>query len=523
MSANPAPPPATSLQNPWVINVLRPAGLAIMATCVVLPVAQVLAAIAPGLHPWLLVAASTLTALEVNYTHRLIRAHYTSGADLWRMRAIEAGVYFVLIKAVNVGLYGFPAGRPGDWLLNIYWWLDAETLIALLLAVFTAFAVNSALEDFGRVGEAAEPRRDYISSIDSLTGQFFTGGAVLLVASGLARVNLLEILRTDRPAVGGLVGNVLLYFLAGLVLLSQVRLELLAVRWQAQAVRTPRDLTQRWLRYTTAFVALAVLVAFVLPTGYTLGTLGVLGGILSYVLGLLWIGAYLLITLMLFPLGFLFGLFGKLSPPPQAPVPTPPPPPDIPALVNQPMPPWVDTVRDIAVIVIIVVLVGYIVWNYVRERPELLSALQKLAALRGLRRLWAALRHRVSGALASAREAAPLAWLRERLRRAAPPALFNYFRLGAASPREQVLFYYLSLLRRAGQQGFGRRPPQSPRDYEPVLEEHLPTAAPELQALTAAFEETRYSVHPVSPEAAKETRAIWQRVRAALNGKRKNG
>ena len=174
-------------------------------------------------------------------------------------------------------------------------------------------------------------------------------------------------------------------------------------------------------------------------------------------------------------------------------------------------------------ILIILALIGYIIWNYVRERPELLGALKKLDALRGLRRLWAALRHRVSGVLASAREAAPIVWLRERMRRAAPAAPFNYFRLAAASPREQVLFYYLSLLRRAGQQGFGRRPPQSPRDYEPVLEENLPSAAHELQALTAAFEETRYSAHPVSAATAQETRALWQRVRAALNGKRKNG
>ena len=523
MSAARQPLPAASVQNPWVINVLRPAALTVMAACVALPVAQVLAAIAPSLHPWLLVAACALTALEVNYTHRLIHAHYTSGSDLWRMRAIEAGIYFVIIKAASVALYGFPAGRPGDWLLSIYWWLDAETLMALLMAVFIAFTVNAALNDFDRVGDAAEPSRDYISSIDSLTGQFFTGGAVLLVFAGLARINLLELLRTDRPPVGGLVLNVLIYFLVGLVLLSQVRLELLAIRWQAQGVRTPPDFTQRWVRYTTAFVGMAVLVAFVLPTGYTLGTLGLLGGILTYVFGLLWVVAFALISLLLLPLAWLYSLLHTNAPITPSGAAPPPPPPNLASLANQPWPPWVDTVRDIFVIVIILALIGYIIWNYFRERPELLGSLKKLAALRGLRRLWAALRHRVSGALASARESAPITWLRDRLRGPAAASPFNYFRLGAASPREQVLFYYLSLLRRAGEQGFGRRPAQSPRDYEPVLEEHLPTAASELQMLTASFEETRYSAHPVSPEAAQETRALWQRVRAALNGKKKNG
>jgi len=521
MSSVQAPEPATNIQNRWVINVLRPVGLTLMAACVALPVAQVLAAIAPALHPWLLVAAGALTALEVNYTHRLIRAHY--GSDMWRTRAIEAGIYFILIKAVSLVLYGIPAGHPSDWLLNIYWWLDAETLVALLLAVFCAFAVDNALLDFDRVGEAAEPSKDYISSIDSLTGQFFAGGAVLLAFSGLAHVDFLQILSADRPPVAGFVGNVLIYFLVGLVLISQVRLELLAVRWQAQGVRTPAGLTQRWVRYTTAFVGLAVLVAFVLPTGYTLGTLGVLGGILSYAFGLLWIVSFAIISVLLLPLYWLFSLFHTQPPATTGAATPPPPPPDISSLANKPLPPWVDTVRDIFVIAVILGLIAYIIWNYVRERPELFSALQKLSALRGLRRLWAVLRHRVSGALAGARESAPVAWLRDRLRRPSPATPFGYFRLGAATPREQVLFYYFSLLRRAGQQGFGRRPPQSPRDYEPVLEEHLPTAAPELQTLTTTFEETRYSDHPVSAEAAQETRALWQRVRAALNGKRKNG
>ena len=38
------------------------------------------------------------------------------------------------------------------------------------------------------------------------------------------------------------------------------------------------------------------------------------------------------------------------------------------------------------------------------------------------------------------------------------------------------MFYYLSLLRRARERGFGRRPPQTPHEYEPVLEQRLPEA-----------------------------------------------
>jgi len=49
-SHSPAGAPAGGIQNPWVINVLRPATLTIMAGCVALPIVQVILAVAPSLH-----------------------------------------------------------------------------------------------------------------------------------------------------------------------------------------------------------------------------------------------------------------------------------------------------------------------------------------------------------------------------------------------------------------------------------------------------------------------------------------
>ena len=522
MSAARAPQTAgrAPAQNPWVVNVLRPVALTLMAGCLALPVVQVIVAVAPGLNGTLLFGACVLAALEVNYTRRLIRANYPSGSDVMRIRLIEAAFYFVAVKAASLAVRGLPPGGPAGWLLNASWWLDAETLLALVLAFAMAVGVDGALEDFDRVGESVEYDRDYVSSIDSLTQRFFMGGALLLVFAGLARINLADILRLDRPPVTGLVGNVLLYFLLGLLLLSQVRLELLAVRWQAQAVRMPPDLTRRWVRYTLAFVGLAALVAFALPTGYTLGALGLLGEVLTFILFILWTIVFLIVSLLLLPIGWLMSLF-RSGPITARPLP-PPPPPDLPKLTSQPLPPWADTARTIFVILVVAGFVGYIVWSYLRDRPELIIAVRELAPLRALRRLWALLRHRVSGALASAREAAPLAWLRERLQRTSAAGPLSFFRLGAAAPRDQVLFYYLSLLRRAGQQGFGRQPPQTPHEYEPVLEKNLPEAAPEAQSLTAAFEETRYSTHPVNAEHAQAARERWQRLRAALSRRKRD-
>src|SRR6185369_10880959 len=99
-------------------------------------------------------------------------------------------------------------------------------------------------------------------------------GGVLLLLSGLELVGLTEVFNLHRAPITGLVGNVLLYFVLGLVLLSQVHYERLAARWEAQGVRIPSELAGRWLRYTVTLVAVAGLLAFALPTGYTAGVLG---------------------------------------------------------------------------------------------------------------------------------------------------------------------------------------------------------------------------------------------------------
>jgi hypothetical protein len=302
-------------------------------------------------------------------------------------------------------------------------------------------------------------------------------------------------------------------------MLGQVRLGMLAAGWQTQGARVPPELGARWLRYSLIFLVVAGLIAFALPTGYTAGALGWLGSGLLLVLGALWITVALLAAIVMVPLGWLLSLFTHGGTPEQISQPiqlTPPP-----QIINQPMPPWVEVVRTILVWGLIIGMVLYVVINYLRERPGLLRSLRHVGALRGLRQMWAALRHRLSGLAEAARANPVSAWLRERLqaRPGRPP--LRYFRLGGASPREQVQYYYLSLLRRAGERGFGRRPAQTPQEYHPTLRANLPENAGDVQALTDAFIETRYSAHPVGPEQAQGVRAAWQRLRAALAQQKK--
>lgn len=503
-----------------VVAVLRPVALTIMVGCVALPLIQILTALVPGLHPALLLFAVGLAALEAHYTQHLITTHYMSGAEVWRIRLVEFGVYFVVLKLAQVALVGAPPeGWPRDPQAVLLFLFDIEMLLAMLLAVAVAMAGSDTLDDLDRVGETPMIDRDYVLPLDALTGRFFLGGILVVVLSGLARIRLANLLDFAAPPVTGLVANVLVYFVVGFLMLGQVRLALLATSWQAQGAQVPPGLGGRWLRYSLVFLGVAALIAFALPTGYTAGALGWMGTVFLSLFSLLWTLVAIMLGICLLPVSLIMSLLNATRGPdaPIEPFPLTPPP----ELFAQVTPAWVELLRTIIVWALLIGMMLYVVRSYLRDRPELLRALRDLAPLRKLRQLWAALRHRLSG-LAAAVQAGPVAaWLRDRLRARGPLPPLRTFRLGGASAREQVQYYYLSLLRRAREYGYGRHPDQTPAEYRPTLAANLPENTPEVQALTAAFEKARYSAQPVAAEQVLGVRVAWGRLRAALAKQKK--
>ncbi len=512
-----APAPASGLSA--VGSLVRVATLTLMALCLAVPLVDLITTLAPGISRLLLLGVCGLAGLEAHYSFYLVHTKFIFGPDAWRFRVVEFGFYFVGVKAAQIGLEGLPPEAltlwRGDWEAALAWLFNLEAILAMVLAVAAAVGVTDVLGDLARVGEPPERTKQYVSPLDSLTGRFFVGGAWLLALSGLARVGLANVFNLERPPVTGLVANVLVYFLLGFVLLGQVRLSLLTARWQEQGVRVPPELRGRWVRYSFLFLGLAALAAFALPTGYTAGALGFIGNAVVLFIAIAWTVVAIAASICLLPLGFLFSLLsrGEAPPAPDLLLPTPPPPQ---ALVPQALPPWMEVARTVVVWVLVIGMVLYVVVQFLRDRPELTRAMRELALGRRLRQLWAAFRHRVSGLAAAARATPLAAWLRERWRARAPLPPLRYFRLGGASSREQVMFYYLSLLRRARERGFGRQPSQTPREYEPLAAARLEAAAPEVQSLTDAFEETRYSAHPVGAAAARRAKAAWGRIREAL-------
>jgi hypothetical protein len=111
--------------------------------------------------------------------------------------------------------------------------------------------------------------------------------------------------------------------------------------------------------------------------------------------------------------------------------------------------------------------------------------------------------------------------VRARLRLGQPAAEeaaapWRFVRLNALSPREQVRYFYLAMVRRAAERGVARRPQETPLEYVRDLKDEWPEAEVDVETLTDAFLEARYSRRPVAKTAVNPIKQTWQRVKSSL-------
>jgi hypothetical protein len=499
----------------WIAEVFRPLVVGVMVGCIALSLVEWVHLFVPDWSAAYFFIACVLAALEAHYSYRLIRDNLENSAEAWKFRAAELATFFLVLK---IGTY---LGEPwAEVVADIRTWsgdplniLDMETMLAFTLTVLSWFASTQTARDLERLEEPSEFHRQERPPMRTLTARFFWGGTVLLIVSGMTRVGIAQLLNLRRPSVPGLILNVLVYFFLGLAMLGQVRFVVLRRTWQEQKIEIARDVPGRWVRYSLALVLLAALLAFLLPTGYTLGLLEVVGGIVGLIL--LIINILSLVVMLILSLPFLlFSLLfrdstnagPRFSPPTFAPPPS---------LARSAPLNWWEVLRSLVFWAVVVGVIVYVISRYVRDHPELWNALMSFGPFRALYALWVALWRRLNKWARAVRTRLPRRSERRRKRRGtASGARRSLFR--PRSPRERILHYYWSALRRARKEGYPRRAPQTPNEYGKMLRPNLPEARNEVDALTQAFVEARYSQHTVEPDDAGHMRLVWQRVMEAL-------
>lgn len=496
-------------------QILRPILFCIMAGCIVLALVSLIELFVPSWDGTFLIVFCVLTAAEAHITFRLFRRESIYRFDSNRILAIElAALYAALQLCIDL----IDGHAPFQ---NYFPHLDGKTLGLYGIVFLTWLLSTDTARDLDRLGRPAEGMFGFAPAERRLSTRFFAGGIVLFIVSGLTQVRVAEAIKLPTPSVSGPIGNVLVYFLLGMLFLGHVHYAALRGRWQRGDIAVAHGFGGRWGRNSVVFVGIVAVVAFLLPTSHTLGLLDVGRAIWDPI-------STVLIQIILTvrgPLTWLLRLFGGNAPVARPRIL----PPNLPRHVH--LPPQhlskpargagggLTLLKSLLFWAVVAMVVVYLLRTVTLRRASRIPLLGGvIQAVRGaLVQAWAAFRSRLRGVVATMVEHVPGA--RAVLRVApsfVPSGKLPFRRISHLPPREQVLYYYLSVVHRARRHGIHRTGSQTPYEFSDELATHLSEAQGDMAALTTAFVEARYSHHAIPEEELGRIRVSWQQVKAAL-------
>ncbi|MDI7275954.1 MAG: hypothetical protein QME94_08235, partial [Anaerolineae bacterium] len=300
--------------------------IATMMACLASAVLELVARVLPGFDPTPLLLLAPIVCLEGIATDRLARQLPDASLRL-RLRLVEWVIILVLLRLALTLTQGLDAlgSAAARWLAHPSSLLDAGLFAAaaLLFAVWwLGMAMSRALEALGPEADEPPPKdsaayyawmtRPQVAQRGEgwqrLVQLLLAGGMLVLVASGLARLDVQAALSLRNPAIAGIVGNVLVFFVLGFVLLAQGHYAALRARWEREGVPVAVPLPRRWAFLAIGFSVTVALLALLLPTRPSLE-------LFAAVFDLLWTALYYLSSVVLVVMalvGYLFSLLGRL-------------------------------------------------------------------------------------------------------------------------------------------------------------------------------------------------------------------
>jgi len=366
---------------------------------------------------------------------------------------------------------------------------------------------------------------DHLAPLRRLGERFLWGGALLVLLCALTAVDPAQLLTLEgardlltfaRPPVTASFASVIVYFAAGLLLMVRSQFLRRQTLWQVEEVPYEANIGRRWHWFGFGLLAAMVALALLLPVYYSLAFNEAFGAIMS-AFGEVFMGlatvAYLLLSLLLWPLRFL-----RTDAPPSAEPATKPEAPPPPDKAGGVVPDFLLPLLFWLAVLVIVVYVARVIWL----RRRVIRTF--LPRRRSWRQLWSALREllrlfwRASRALGQA-VGSNLASL---VGRAGPTRLtlvLSHRPFRSMGPRELVQYFYASMVEHASRQGLPRHPDQTPWEYAASLRKIAPDLEPELEQLTDSFLWARYSHHHVGPEHSSHARRSWLLIRQKLKAR----
>ncbi len=547
----------------WLSSLLRPLLVLILVLCINVALAILLAQYATGLNGGVrlallglgvvsaLIGVTTTTWLA----HPNQRLRRTAG-----YRVAEIVLILLLSRIVLWLAQGELPSLDAFLLTPDLVFFDGPYLLTLVVLLATWFAAIDFTDDLAQlalqpdelymaqtarsgVADSSRPAQaDRRAILRRIVARWVGWGIVLMVIAsalrmGVTRERFWTLARQDvDPTV---IAVIVVYFLSGLLLISQGQLAVLRARWTIDRLPISSGILRNWPVYTLILLLTVALVALFLPLGDTL--------LIARVLGVLLDALYFVVTLIFqlisLVLILLFSLLPRSQqpeaapPPPQAAAPPPPQPP----LME--IPPWVGGALFWSTILFILALAAYF---YFTDREGNLRWLRLLAARLRARwdELWVGWRawRRAQQLRAAVRMLAPAA-------AAGGGRRWWPLRWGGLNPEQQVRYLYFQLLDQAAAHKQPRQANETPAAFAPRLSRAISAeqqaaapgevgevgeageveapAAPgassapgeageageAIEALTAAFVQVRYAGQPAEQEQISWLAQLWERLR----------
>jgi hypothetical protein len=484
-----------------------------------------------GFLPWL----CAVITLEAAYTRHLMRKRLINffERDWWLYRITEWLTIALLLRilwyikdglsTLWMDIMSWPIGFFESFFTKSYNITMITVLITWALATMFAediYTLRSSERDLDweRISDMESDRR---TARRMMMGRIFLLGSLLVIATAITRY----ILRHELNANISLKNPtfiLLSYFSLAFVFLSLTYFSVLRARWLWQQAPIQPQIASNWFWYGLTFFVLLLLIAFVLPSRYSLGLFEMLRYVLNFVLAgvsfvfqlvALVVQAFIaLLVLIIKPLAEVFPEASDM--PASAPTFEPPTPTSTPSGP----PPILDLLKAIAFWGIFLAFIVYGIDYFFRQNRDLVELLRKIPVLNWLANGLQWIRARIKKLDTQIRSAARsgIDRIRQSRIRLSRPIKWRYINPRLLPPRQRTIFYFLALIRRGSEKGVSRTSSQTPHQYTQKLEQTFPDIASDLETMTDSFIEARYSQHNITEEQAGFMRRAWRRVRKGL-------
>jgi hypothetical protein len=516
----------------------------LMLACGVLSVSSLIRNVLPDWHSGLVAGIAFFVVIDRLYTYQHLKT-LTPFSPEWGIALAAQWLFMALLIRFLLsyadGLDSLTRDLSllarGD-LENIF---TPEFMITLLFALLVWSLTGQFLTLLDEIGldlkwalseETIFIQTDAVPAHQRLVNLIFSLGIGLVILTAVTRLDLpaafsnpagIPSLQWNR--FSGAEAGALLYFVFGLALLSLSRLMSLQMHWNRLRIPvSSANLTRQWGIYSLIFLFILMVIISLLPAGDSLGFFSLLGTAFEFLFLVLYFIVQLVVMLVLILISLPFLLFGKGVYRPNLPSPPPLPPP--PAQTAAPMDPsaLLALLRSIFLWGALAAIIVFALIQFVRQHDTVLEALRRSRIANWLILAWQWLYRNADKTRLSLSQAIAEGWenLLARLEGTRSLPRPGWISLRSLDPRRRIYFFYLAMIRRGAEEGLTRRPSQTPSEYAVTLEKALPTVGEDIDSITEAFIQARYSRQIVDSSKAELVKTTWGRIRQALQNKSKD-